>query len=264
MEIAALHGRSLGEHTARFTMRDALLYNLMAGAPAEQLELSYERDAGVLPTYACALATWAIEACGALGAYDRMRSLHAGQFLEVRGTLAPGAVDMTAAVEAVWDKGTGAVVVIAVEAAAFVARSTIFVPGAGGWGGERGPSSSPVEQGEPTWSDAFDVPANWAALYRLTGDEHPVHIDPEASAAMGLDRPILHGLCTLAITCRAAAVAVAASPLDLAALDVRFTSPVYPGQRLDLSGRAGPAGGVTIVAAADGQSALAGTLRYAT
>ena len=34
-------------------------------------------------------------------------------------------------------------------------------------------------------------------LYRLTGDKHPVHVDPSVAAAMGLDRPILHGLATM-------------------------------------------------------------------
>lgn len=236
MEMHELIGRDLGTCVRTFTMRDALLYNLTAGAPAEQLTLSYERDAAVLPTYACALGTWAVEACGDLGAYDRFKSLHANQQLEMRGALLPGDVDMTGRVEAVWDKGRAAVVVIAVEAAAFVARYTIFVPGAGGWGGERGPAAERPEPATPTWGDSFHVPENWAALYRLTGDEHPVHIDPALAATMGFARPILHGLCTLAIVSRAAAGAVGADPLDLTGLDLRFAQPVLPGQHLAMVG----------------------------
>ena len=69
-------------------------------------------------------------------------------------------------------------------------------------------------------------------LYRLTGDKHPVHVDPSVAAAMGLDRPILHGLATMGITARVAAESVSAHPADLSAATVRFSKPVYPGCRL--------------------------------
>ncbi|WP_205719771.1 MaoC/PaaZ C-terminal domain-containing protein [Actinomadura geliboluensis] len=39
---------------------------------------------------------------------------------------------------------------------------------------------------------------NQAALYRLLGDRHHLHIDPGAARTAGMPRPIMHGLCTLA------------------------------------------------------------------
>ena len=50
----------------------------------------------------------------------------------------------------------------------------------------------------------MDVGPDAATLYRLTGDKHPVHIDPSVATGMGPDRPILHGLATMGMTARAA------------------------------------------------------------
>ena len=92
-----------------------------------------------------------------------------------------------------------------------------------------------------TWSGSYQTSSGQAALYRLTGDRHPVHIDPELARANGLDGPILHGLCTLGIAAREVAAAAGAHPADLGYLEARLSAPVTPGERIDI--RAQAAGG---------------------
>ncbi|WP_169333689.1 MaoC/PaaZ C-terminal domain-containing protein [Nocardia higoensis] len=93
------------------------------------------------------------------------------------------------------------------------------------------------------WSGEQDIADDLPALYRLTGDLHPVHIDPEVAAGYGFDRPILHGLCTLGIAARMLSAAAGAQPWELSELRARFATPVFPGSTLTVSAQAGGEGG---------------------
>jgi MaoC like domain len=235
ISVDQLAGMDLGEHTATYDDTAAILYALAVGAPATELDLVYERELRVLPTYACALGLWAVEAAGALGAYNPTRSLHAAQRLIMRGPLPPGgSIPMTGRIGNVYDKGKAALVEIEVSANPFTATYQIFVPGLGGWGGERGPSTQPDDGIDLPRRAEFSTSPDLAALYRLTGDRHPIHIDPTVASANGLERPILHGLCTLGIAVRLAAGAVSAHPADLRELEARLVAPVRPGDTLEV------------------------------
>ncbi len=97
LTLADLAGTDLGTPTASYDDTAAILYALAVGASATELDLVYERDLRVLPTYACALGFWAVEAAGRLGAYDPTRSLHASQRLVVHGPLpVGGSIEMSA------------------------------------------------------------------------------------------------------------------------------------------------------------------------
>jgi acyl dehydratase len=239
MMLADLSGHDLGRQSAAYDARDAILYALAVGAPSTRIDLVYERGLRTLPTLAYALGLWAVEAAGDLGAYDRTYSLHASQSLTMHRPMpAEGKTEMAARIANVWDKGKAALVEIEVESEVFTAGYGIFLPGFGGFSGERGPSGAALAEDGPTaWEGAFRTGSDLAALYRLTGDRHPIHIDPEIARANGFDRPILHGLCTLGIALREIADGVGAHPCDLREMSARLAEPVMPGDRIDLAAR---------------------------
>ena len=238
MHLKDLAGFDLGTRRVAFSADDAILYALAVGAAASQLDLVYERSLRVLPTYGCALGLWAVEAAGELGAYDRIRSLHVGQSLTVHEPLRPGAIQTHGRVRSVFDKGRLTIIEAEVSAPSFEAGYTILLPGIGGWGGQPPEPSEPHPPLTKTWTGTVEVGSDAAALYRLAGDKHPVHIDPSVAAGMGLDGPILHGLATMGMTARAVAAAVGAHPADLSAARVRFSNPVYPGCELRIAAEA--------------------------
>jgi acyl dehydratase len=225
----------LGPHESRYDENDAILYALAVGARPDELALIYEQSLSVLPTFALPLGLWAVWAAGDLGAYDVASTLHVGQTLTVKDRLpSSGTLETHAAITDVWDKGTAALIDIGVTSETFDAIYTIFVPGAGGFGGERG--SRPVALPETAVERLTSVGTtpNQAALYRLTGDGHPVHIDPAAAAAAGFPRPILHGLCTLGCVVLAGARALGEDPTALRELTARFSAAVFPGDTLEV------------------------------
>ena len=99
-------------------------------------------------------------------------------------------------------------------------------------------------------------------LYRLTGDRHPVHVDPVVSGAMGFERPILHGLATVGLTARAVAGSLGAHPAELRSLDARMAGPVTPGQELVVSAGPHGSGVVSFEVSVSGEPALAGTAGF--
>ncbi len=113
MELKDLAGRELGDRSVAYEERDVMLYALAVGASSDEIDLTYERDLRVLPTYVCALGLWAVEAAGGLGTYDRNKSLHAFQTLEMHTRIpVSGAIETSGRIAGVWDKGSAAMIEI--------------------------------------------------------------------------------------------------------------------------------------------------------
>lgn len=227
-------GRLLGERTVSYSESEAILYALSVGARADDLDLVFEDRLRVLPSFGLTLCQWAPDILATAGAFDN-RAVQGAQSLEVHRPLPrSGELTLSARVGNVWDKGSAAIFEVIVECDEFTGLWSLFAPGVGGFGGERGPGRAVDEQrpaGTPATVSTFPTQA---ALYRLTGDRHHIHIDPEASARIGQPVPILQGLCTLAASTLVLADQQGASAADLTRLQGRFSGYVVPGDDLEL------------------------------
>lgn len=236
-----LIGYDLGAHEIGWSEKDAILYALACGAQAQELDLVYERDLRPLPGLASALGLWAVERCGDLGVYDRKKSLHVSQGIEIHAPFPRSArLDAQGRVTAVWDRGRATIVDIEAVCELFTVTYSIFLPGIGGWGGPSAPAAAKGGPVELSPVAEYKTSPEQAALYRLTGDLHPVHIDAEVARGYGFDRPILHGLCTLGIALRMLGPAFRHHPATLRAATAQLSAPVLPGDLLVL--RAAPSG----------------------
>jgi len=196
---------------------------------------------GVIPTFN-AVAPFSLS--DIVPNFSPMMLLHGEQYLEIRKFPIPTQatlVSYPALVEVV-DKGNAAVVVTGSTTKdaktgedVFYNESTVFIRGSGGFGGEkkgrdRGNATTPNKPPgrEPDAVVEEKTTPEQAALYRLSGDRNPLHIDPEFSKVGGFETPILHGLCFFGISGKHVFQKFGA----FKNIKVRFAGTVLPGQTL--------------------------------
>jgi acyl dehydratase len=251
LDVALAAAPRLSEFS--WSTSDVLLYHLALGAgtpPTSARELRYatEKDLQVLPTFGIVAPTLhateppKVEVPGI--SIDLQTVVHGSQRIELhRPVPTDGAARASARVTGVYDKGSAAVVVTTTEVTdpaglpLWTATSSIFAKGAGGFGGERGPSTSnAVPDRSPDAVIVTPTVPSQALLYRLLGDRNPLHSDPEFAAAAGFPAPILHGLCTYGMVCKAVIDELLDGDVStVTAYGVRFAGVVFPGETLRTS-----------------------------
>lgn len=224
--------------------KDAMLYALGVGArPYEDLDFLFEgKGPKVLPTFGVIGGMAGMGVMGQIEGINPVMILHGSESIELHRELPPDAkVTLQGELAEIWDKGSAAVIGIQTTASdekgpLFTAKASIFARGSGGFGGERGPSTKGVNappERAPDHVVSDETRIEQAAIYRLSGDRNPLHIDPEFGKAAGFETPILHGLCTYGFVGRAILNTLCGrDPGRFTSFEARFTDVVYPGDTI--------------------------------
>jgi acyl dehydratase len=227
---------------------DVILYHLGIGAGVKptdpnELEYAYEKNLKVLPSFGV------VPVFSAMGAslvnveglkFNPAMLLHGEQDIEIHRPLPTQAkLENQVRIAGIYDKGKAALVVLEVKTSEggsplFTNRFSLFLRGEGGFGGEAGPKAgneAPARAPDLT-VESKTLPQQ-ALLYRLSGDKNPLHADPAFAKLAGFDAPILHGLCSFGIVCKAAVDrALGGDVTKVARYQARFAGVFFPGETM--------------------------------
>lgn len=247
--IADAKAKESPETVFTYTERDSMLYNLGIGAKRTDLPYIFEghEDFQVLPTFGVipqfdVNTPYTVDEV--VPNFNPMMLLHGEQYLEIKKYPIPTAAKTKnyAKLIEVVDKGSAAILKSGVSTVnaetgeeIFYNEATVFLRGCGGFGGP----SKPEDRGAATAANAppkrmpdvvveEKTTEEQAAIYRLSGDYNPLHVDPNFAKMGGFKRPILHGLCFMGI----AGKAVYQKFGPYKNIKVRFAGTVLPGETL--------------------------------
>lgn len=228
--------------------RECMLYALGIGLgmdplDANQLRFVYERaDLVAFPTLATVLG-WPGRLRGAEFGIDERLVVAAGHKVVLHERLAPnGELVSRPRIKEVIDKGAGnaAIIMATRDLRAPDGRLVATVENSmlarqhGGFGGKvtEAPEPHTVPSRAPDAVCDLPTPPNMALVYRLNGDENPLHADPVRAKAAGFERPILHGAATFGVAAHAVVRQIDYQTARLASIEARFVRPVFPGETI--------------------------------
>ncbi len=249
IDVAKAKGASISAGEGSWNQDLVMLYQLGVGAGMEkpndpkELEYCFEKNLKVLPSFGV------IPVFGALGGMVGIPGvqinfalvLHGEQDIEIHRPI-PASADVVSKgrVADIFDKGKAALLVLEVETSdksgnkLFTNRFSIFARGEGGFGGDPGPKAvNEAPSRKPDLVVESRTIPQQALFYRLCGDKNPLHADPEFAKLGGFDKPILHGLCSYGIVCKAVVDGLLDGDVTkVARYQARFSGVVFPGETI--------------------------------
>lgn len=236
-----------------FTARDTILYALGVGASLDpsntrELRFTYERRLAMLPTMPVVLGRpgpWFKDPALDI---DWIKMVHGEQSIQIHAPLpSEGAIVAKNRFRGVVDKGPGRGALVYLEREVrdrsdgtllATLLHTLLMRGDGGCGAPAGPvpERATLPDRPPEHLVETRVDPRAALIYRLSGDDNPLHVDPVVADKAGFERPILHGLATYGtVALDLVRCCLGYDPARLRTLSARFTSPVLPGDILSTS-----------------------------
>ncbi|EDO14899.1 hypothetical protein Kpol_348p3 [Vanderwaltozyma polyspora DSM 70294] len=237
-----------------YTHRDAILYNLGLGATTKELNYVYENDPNfqVLPTFAVIPfmnATAGLKFNELVNNFNYAMLLHGEQYIKLSQYPLPTKASLKTVIkplQVVEKGGKAAVIVGASETYCTKTKKllcynegTMFIRGATVGPNKTiknnrakfatQPFKAPTDR-KPDYEVEVTTSEDQAAIYRLSGDYNPLHVDPKLAKKVGFPRPILHGLCTLGVSAKALLEKYG----QFTELKVRFSNVVFPGDKLKI------------------------------
>ena len=254
--------------TFRYDWKTLATYALGVGATKEELDYLYEGTPGgmkVLPSFAVVPAHGPVlEALTKTGGNFAM-IVHGSQTVRAHGAIPDrGALETVGTLKAIYDLKKFGQVIVETSTThdgklVYETVWSIIFRNEGNFGGQRpppDPAPSAPKDSVPSWSVELATSPEQALLYRISGDQNPLHADPAFAAEVGFPQgPILHGLCTFGFLTRAVVKhSCGGDPTRLKAISAQFRRPVWPGDVLQIAGTPIDSGRVALATSVKGRT----------
>lgn len=231
-----------------YSEREVILYALGVGYGSSldyehELPFIFEQGLRVVPTMSTVMAFdigWASQ----IG-LDILKFVHGQQQIILHQPLpSRGTILAKSRILDVFDKGRdkGAIILLQTELREkdtgqllCTKITSSFARGDGGCGGSKArvPRPHAIPARSVDLVEDVVVPLNQALIYRLSGDSHPLHVDPSFARLAGFPRPILQGLSTFGMACRLVLSNFCdQNPDGIEDFQARFSAPVFPGDTI--------------------------------
>lgn len=224
-----------------------ILYHLGIGAGADwlnpdELRYTYEKNLQVLPSYGVLPSFGAmpnIVGSELMADVNKHKIVHGEHELVLHQALPVKASVITdSRVEGVYGKGSGVLLVIESETRLkdggellLTNRWSLFLRGEKADTTATAPDTSvSYPDRDPDIVHETPIIPQLSQIYRLSGDKVAFHIDPKVAAMAGFDTPIMHGLCTYGVICKAVVDSCADGDASrLESFRGRFANPAFCG-----------------------------------